>query len=67
QIGVALDLAYMVQRDFAHITNTEVDVALIIFNIILFTSLFTEITGSAATEYALFKSGEIKKIKYIKD
>lgn len=61
QIGVALDLAYMVQRDFAHITTTEVDVAVIIFNIILFTSLFTEITGSAATEYALFKSGEIKE------
>lgn len=61
QIGVALDLAYVVQRDFAHITNTEVDVAVIIFNIILFTSLFTEISGSAATEYALFKSGEIKE------
>src|SRR6056297_473289 len=61
QIGVALDLAYVVQRDFAHIQNTEVDVAVIIFNIILFTSLFTEISGSAATEYALFRSGEIKE------
>jgi len=61
QIGVALDLAYVVQRDFAHIKNTEVDVAVIIFNIILFTSLFTEISGSAATEYALYKSGEIIK------
>ncbi len=61
QIGVALDLAYVVQRDFVNIQNTEVDVAVIIFNIILFTSLFTEITGSAATEYALFKSGEIKE------
>ncbi len=59
QIGVALDLAYVVQRDFAHITNTEVDVAVIIFNIILFTSLFTEITGSFATEYALYKSGDL--------
>jgi Kef-type K+ transport system membrane component KefB len=63
QIGVALDLAYVVQRDFVNIQNTEVDVAVIIFNIILFTSLFTEITGSAATEYALFKSGEIKEPK----
>ncbi|MDZ7671665.1 MAG: cation:proton antiporter [Halanaerobiales bacterium] len=64
QIGVALDLAYVVQRDFAHITNTEVDVAVIIFNIILFTSLFTEITGSFATEYALYKSGDIIKDEY---
>jgi len=63
QIGVALDLAYIVQRDFAHITNTEVDVAVIIFNIILFTSLFTEISGSAATEFALYKSGEVKQRK----
>lgn len=47
--------------------TTKVDVAVVIFNIILFTSLFTEISGSAATEYALIKSGEIKKLKYASD
>jgi hypothetical protein len=37
---------------------------MLILNIILFTSFFTEIFGPLATEYGLMKSGEIKK-KYI--
>jgi hypothetical protein len=33
---------------------------MLILNVILFTSIFTEIFGSLATEYALIKSDEMK-------
>ena len=33
---------------------------MLILNVILFTSIFTEIFGSLATEYALIKSDEVK-------
>lgn len=54
QSGVAIALAYTVQSKY----STSPKIGLLIFNIILFTAAFTEIFGSLATKYALFKSGE---------
>lgn len=59
QIGITIDLAYIIQQDFMNLPET-MEVSLLIFNIILFTSIITEIVGPFATEYALGKAGEIK-------
>ncbi len=61
QIGVAIDLAYIIQREFIHLPGEASDIYILIFNIILLTSLFTEIVGPLATEYALSKAGEIRR------
>ena len=54
QSGVAIALAYSVQRQY----SANPQVGLLVFNIILFTSVLTEVFGPLATKYALFKSGE---------
>lgn len=64
QIGIAIDLAFIIQKDFIHLPGDVANMSMLILNIILFTSFFTEIFGPLATEYGLMKSGEIKK-KYI--
>jgi len=56
QIGVSIDLAYNVQHQFVHFS----DVGQFILNIILFTTIITEILGAIGTEYALSKSGEMR-------
>ncbi|GAB6137560.1 cation:proton antiporter [Halanaerobaculum tunisiense] len=56
QIGVAVALAYTVQRDFAELPH----IGLLVFNVLLFTTAITEIVGPLATKYAIFKAGEIK-------
>ncbi len=61
QIGVDIDLAYILQRDFVRLSGEAANLAELVFNIILFTTIITEIFGPLATEYALSKSGEIKK------
>lgn len=61
QIGIAIDLSYIVQRDFIHISGQAANVSTLIFNIILFTTVVTEIIGPLTTEYALNKTGEIGK------
>lgn len=59
QIGITIDLAYVIQHDFIHIGGEAAEISMIIFNIILFTTVITEILGPLATEYALSKSGEM--------
>lgn len=60
QIGITIDLAFIIQKDFIHIQGDVANISMLILNIILFTSIFTEIFGSLATEYALIKSDEMK-------
>ena len=57
QVGVAIALAYTVQRDFAQFPELSV----LIFNILLFTTAITEVVGPLATKYAVSKANEIKK------
>jgi Kef-type K+ transport system membrane component KefB len=59
QIGITIDLAYIIQQDFIHLSAKAMEISLLVFNIILYTTVITEIIGPLATEYALNKSGEI--------
>ncbi|MDZ7673331.1 MAG: cation:proton antiporter [Halanaerobiales bacterium] len=56
QSGVAIALAYIIQKDFA----SDPRVGLLIFNTLLFTAALTEVIGPFATKYAVFKAGEAK-------
>lgn len=60
QIGVAIDLAYKVERDFAHLAGEKAKLGMLVFNILLFTAAITEILGPLGTEYGLNKAGEMK-------
>lgn len=64
QIGITIDLAFIIQKDFVQIGGNVASISMLILNVILFTSIFTEIFGSLATEYALIKSDEIKTKRY---
>ncbi len=55
QSGVAIALAYTIQKDF----STTPEIGMLIFNVLLFTSVLTEIVGPLATKYAIFKAGEV--------
>ena len=57
QSGVAIALAYIVQKDFA----SDPNVGLLIFNTLLFTAALTEVIGPFATKYAVFSAGEAKE------
>ena len=61
QIGITIDLAFIIQKDFIHIPGNVSNISMLILNVILFTSILTEILGSLATEYALIKSDEMKR------
>ncbi|MBM7557402.1 cation:proton antiporter [Halanaerobacter jeridensis] len=61
QIGVAIDLAYKVERDFAHLAGEKAKLGMLVFNILLFTAAITEILGPLATEYGLNQAGEMKE------
>jgi Kef-type K+ transport system membrane component KefB len=63
QIGVAVALAIMVERDFAGLGKDGEYLATLVMNILLFTTIFTEIIGPLATRYALVKAKEIKRDK----
>ena len=60
QAGVAIDLAYAVQRDFVHLSAGGLQIGNLVFNVLLFTMALTEIVGPLLTEYALSESGEMK-------
>lgn len=55
QIGVAVALAYTVQRDFINMPQ----VGLLVFNILLFTTAITEVVGPMMTKYAITQAGEV--------
>lgn len=54
QSGVAIALAYSVQKHFV----TAPKVGLLVFNVLLFTAALTEVFGPFATKYAVVKAGE---------
>ena len=54
QSGVAIAMAYTIQNQFATDTST------LIFNVLLFTTAFTEVIGPLATKYSISKAGEIE-------
>ena len=58
QGGVALAMAYTIQQQFAATPH----VGRLVFNVILFTAILTEVFGPLATKYAIFKAGEAKEI-----
>ena len=60
QIGVAVALAIMVERDFGHLGAVGSNLAKLAVNVLLFTTIFTEILGPLMTKISLEKAGEIK-------
>jgi len=63
QIGVAVALAVVVEREFGHLGIAGKNLAEMAVNILLFTTVFTEILGPLATKLSLEKAGEINKFK----
>ncbi len=61
QIGVAVALAIMVERDFVYLGVAGQNLATLVINILLFTTIFTEIIGPLATKFALVHAEEIKR------
>jgi len=63
QVGVALALALSIKKDFSLPIYGQKgkEVAIIVINILLFTTIITEVIGPFLTKYVLQKSGEIKK------
>lgn len=65
QIGVAVALALAVKREFGDpngIYGQEgADMAIMIINVLLCTTIITELVGPLLTRYALIKSGEAKQ------
>lgn len=60
QIGVAVALAIMVERDFGHLGILGGNLSKLAVNVLLFTTIFTEILGPLMTKISLEKAGEIK-------
>ncbi len=62
QVGVALALAIAIQKDFGNGAYGEkgIETAKIIINVLLFTTIITEIVGPVLTKFALRKAKEIK-------
>ncbi len=62
QVGVALALALAINKDFniPLYGDKGKEVALLVINILLFTTIITEIIGPILTKKVLIKSGEIK-------
>lgn len=54
QVGVAIALAYIIEHEFIAVPSF----GNFVFNLLLFTTLFTEIIGPIALRRALIKSGE---------
>lgn len=63
QVGVAIALAIMVDKEFnlPEFGEAGIKLSVIVINILLFTTIITEILGPILTKWALKKSGEIEK------
>jgi len=57
QIGVAVGLAMIIQRDFQKFP-IGAEMSTWVINILLFTTIFTEVIGPICTKYAVIKAGE---------
>ncbi len=58
QVGVALGLALVVTREFAPLGSVGKDLSSLVINVLLATTIFTEIIGPILTRRALIKTGE---------
>ncbi|MBN2416688.1 cation:proton antiporter [bacterium] len=60
QVGVAIALAIMVREQFGNgdFGQAGIDLSLIVINILLFTTIVTEVAGPLLTKRALIKAGE---------
>jgi len=58
QVGVAIGLALVVNREFGAISAEGKHLALIVVNALLGTTIITEIVGPIMTKFAITKSGE---------
>jgi Kef-type K+ transport system membrane component KefB len=65
QIGVAVGLAMIIRQDFQNFAIGTI-MSTWIINILLFTTLFTEIIGPICTKYAVIKAGEAGKSKAVR-
>lgn len=63
QIGVALALAVVVGRDFLNYGEEGKYLAVMIINILLFTTIITETVGPYLTRWSVIKAGEAGKAK----
>jgi len=63
QIGVALALAIMVGRDFLNYGEEGKYLAVMVINILLFTTIITETVGPFLTKWSVVKAGEAGKAK----
>jgi len=63
QVGVALALAIVVGRDFGGYGAAGKYLAVMVINILLFTTVITEIVGPYLTRWALIRSGEARERK----
>ncbi len=63
QAGVAIGLAIMATRDFAHLGAAGKDLSIMVINTIAATTIIFEIIGPIATKFAIRKAGEIGKAK----
>jgi len=61
QVGVALALAVVVGRDFGGYGMAGKSLAVTVINILLFTTIITEIVGPYLTKWSLVKSGESRE------
>jgi len=61
QVGVALALAIVVGRDFSIYGRPGKTLAETVINILLFTTIITEIVGPYLTRWSLIKSGEARQ------
>lgn len=57
QIGVAVGLAMIIRRDFQKFPIGS-EISTWVINILLFTTIFTEIIGPISTKYAVIQAGE---------
>ncbi len=60
QVGVALALAVLVGREFASYGEAGRMLATLVINILLFTTVITEIAGPYLTRWSLIKAGEAR-------
>lgn len=59
QVGVAIALAMMVRKEFGHdFGDRGAALASLVINVLLFTTIVTEVAGPLLTKHALTKSGE---------
>lgn len=67
QIGIAVALAIIVEKDFSPLGKEGQHLAKLVMNILLFTTVITEIVGPIATKFALLKAKEIDSDREVKE